>query len=235
MEIARRHDTIPSTLAPATTAATSGPSSHFRGVSLLRRTGRWHAQINFDGRQVHLGFFLGETEAAAAYDRAAIIKWGAAHDGADLHNNHHNNNNHSAPQLNLGLNNYSQQEVAALGKLTPAGLLAALGDERNRRTVMMALAHGFTTPTAASTSKIASSLSSSLTTSSEEENKRETNKEEENDDDDAPPPLPAQLLSINSTKRPWTLLMEEAGSSAPVTPMGRQKRRKAVPSHGPSM
>ena len=29
-----------------------GHSSHFRGVSLLRATGRWHAQINAAGQQV---------------------------------------------------------------------------------------------------------------------------------------------------------------------------------------
>jgi hypothetical protein len=31
-----------------------GHSSHFRGVSLLRATGRWHAQINAAGQQVML-------------------------------------------------------------------------------------------------------------------------------------------------------------------------------------
>lgn len=29
-----------------------GHSSHFRGVSLLRATSRWHAQINAAGKQV---------------------------------------------------------------------------------------------------------------------------------------------------------------------------------------
>ena len=53
-------------------------TSRHRGVSLLRQTGRWHAQINVDGRQVHLGFFSSEEAAARAYDRAAINK--GAHD-----------------------------------------------------------------------------------------------------------------------------------------------------------
>ena len=51
-------------------------TSSFRGVSLLRQTGKWHAQINVGGRQLHLGFFASEEAAARAYDRAAIHKAG---------------------------------------------------------------------------------------------------------------------------------------------------------------
>jgi hypothetical protein len=100
----------------------------------LKRTGRWHAQINFDGRQVHLGFFHAEGEAAAAYDRAAVIKWCAAAAGFPEPSH--------PPQLNFGLQPYSK-ELSALSKLTPAWLLTALGEERSRREVMAALAHGF--------------------------------------------------------------------------------------------
>jgi hypothetical protein len=29
-------------------------TSHYRGVSLLKQTGKWHAQINVGGKQVHM-------------------------------------------------------------------------------------------------------------------------------------------------------------------------------------
>jgi len=51
-------------------------TSQYRGVSLLKQTGKWHAQINVGGKQLHLGFFASEELAARAYDRAAIYKHG---------------------------------------------------------------------------------------------------------------------------------------------------------------
>eukprot|EP00884_Botryococcus_braunii_P019806 jgi/Botrbrau1/6509/Bobra.0034s0082.1 len=49
-------------------------SSKYRGASLLQQTGKWHAQINIEKDQIHLGFYFTEEGAARAYDRAAIIK-----------------------------------------------------------------------------------------------------------------------------------------------------------------
>lgn len=49
-----------------------GHSSHFRGVSLLRATGRWHAQINAAGNQVMLR--CGPT-AYSLNSRSCTISW----------------------------------------------------------------------------------------------------------------------------------------------------------------
>ncbi|MCJ7777509.1 MAG: AP2 domain-containing protein [Sedimentisphaerales bacterium] len=47
-------------------------SSHFNGVSLEKRTGRWQARICYQGKKTRLAYFDSELEAARAYDRAAI-------------------------------------------------------------------------------------------------------------------------------------------------------------------
>jgi hypothetical protein len=239
MQVERRTDTTHGAVAPS---PSSGPSSHYRGVSLLKRTGRWHAQINFDGRQVHLGFFHAEGEAASAYDRAAVIKWCAAAAGAPEPSH--------PPQLNFGLQAYSK-ELSALSKLTPTWLLTALGEEKSRREVMAALAHGFVPSatgagaSAALTSAIAAIaapkpalvLPEKLTRSLLPALQTKT---------------PAAPITANRAKRASperlssdaSLMMAVTPTTAamvavvaPATPPAmRQKRRKlAVPLHGPCM
>lgn len=46
-------------------------SSRYKGVSLVKRTGRWRAYICPGGRQKTLGCFDNEVEAARAHDAAA--------------------------------------------------------------------------------------------------------------------------------------------------------------------
>lgn len=46
-------------------------SSKLKGVSWYKRGGKWQAKIGYNGKQIHLGFFLNEIDAAKAYDRAA--------------------------------------------------------------------------------------------------------------------------------------------------------------------
>lgn len=51
-------------------------SSVYKGVSFKRHRGRWEAAIVVQGRQVYLGRFLNELDAALAYDRAALHFFG---------------------------------------------------------------------------------------------------------------------------------------------------------------
>jgi hypothetical protein len=50
-------------------------TSSFKGVS-LHKPGRWRAVIRANGRQVHLGLFNSEHDAAAAYNAAAVRYFG---------------------------------------------------------------------------------------------------------------------------------------------------------------
>jgi hypothetical protein len=50
--------------------------SKYRGVSWSKSNKKWQAQIYFDGKKHHLGYFEDEEEAARAYDRAARVQHG---------------------------------------------------------------------------------------------------------------------------------------------------------------
>jgi hypothetical protein len=47
-------------------------TSQYKGVGFNKKMKKWRAQICFDGRKKHLGYYSDETEAARAYDAAAI-------------------------------------------------------------------------------------------------------------------------------------------------------------------
>ena len=53
-----------------------GCSSRFKGVHWHKRHGKWAAKIRIDGRQLHLGYFPVERDAAAAYNLAANQEFG---------------------------------------------------------------------------------------------------------------------------------------------------------------
>ncbi len=52
-----------------------GDSSKYKGVELFRN-GKWRARIKVHRKEIHLGYFHDEEEAARAYDRAAREHFG---------------------------------------------------------------------------------------------------------------------------------------------------------------
>ncbi|KAL3147303.1 hypothetical protein ABBQ32_002790 [Trebouxia sp. C0010 RCD-2024] len=103
-------------------------ASVYNGVSLIRQTGKWHAHIDIEGTQVHLGYFLSEQIAAKAYDRAAIIK---------------GTSGGQAVATNFDINSYTT-ELEVLQALDQDAFVAALDDEKPHKGLLDMLGQGFT-------------------------------------------------------------------------------------------
>lgn len=51
-------------------------SSKYKGVSLKKSTGKWRCYIMLNYKEIHIGYFEKEIDAAKAYDEAAIKYFG---------------------------------------------------------------------------------------------------------------------------------------------------------------
>jgi len=51
-------------------------SSIYKGVSFYKSYSKWRATIMINSKQVHLGYFVSEIEAAKAYNAKAIELYG---------------------------------------------------------------------------------------------------------------------------------------------------------------
>ena len=64
------------TLNNANSKARVGCSSRYKGVALIKKTGRWWAYINKNRKRSSLGTYADEAAAACAYNAAAISIFG---------------------------------------------------------------------------------------------------------------------------------------------------------------
>jgi 5-hydroxyisourate hydrolase-like protein (transthyretin family) len=78
-------------------------SSRFRGVRLVKKSGRWKSEITIDNKKTHLGIFDMEDEAARAYDRVSI--WCRTHGKTKK----------GGYKLNFDSSNYADEEAALQG------------------------------------------------------------------------------------------------------------------------
>jgi hypothetical protein len=56
--------------------ANGKPSSNYKGVMWIKAANKWMAQIRLNGKSTYLGSYIDETEAARAYDTAALLHYG---------------------------------------------------------------------------------------------------------------------------------------------------------------
>ncbi len=51
-------------------------SSGYKGVGWTKRDEKWRSRIRMDGKEIHLGYFVNEKDAAFAYNQKAIELFG---------------------------------------------------------------------------------------------------------------------------------------------------------------
>jgi hypothetical protein len=51
-------------------------SSKYKGVSWCKQKNKWRTRIYFNGKDIHLGFFVNEKDAAKIYDEIALKYFG---------------------------------------------------------------------------------------------------------------------------------------------------------------
>ncbi|KAK3269822.1 hypothetical protein CYMTET_21752 [Cymbomonas tetramitiformis] len=90
-------------------------TSRYKGVTSIKQTGKWSAQLHVNGKQLHLGIFETEESAAQAYDRASIHKSGV--DGET-----------SAIVTNFDISEYSG-EAESLKTMEQSELLARIAED----------------------------------------------------------------------------------------------------------
>ena len=54
------------------TKTTSKTSSKYKGVSLCKRCGKWHAYIMLNRKRIHIGYYDNENTAAEMYNNKAM-------------------------------------------------------------------------------------------------------------------------------------------------------------------
>lgn len=54
----------------------SPTTSKYKGVAWMPERKKWRAYINFNTKRIHLGVFISESDAAKAYDSAALAYFG---------------------------------------------------------------------------------------------------------------------------------------------------------------
>jgi hypothetical protein len=89
-------------------------TSKYTGVVLKKSTGRWEARCKIGGKQMTLGYFGSEEEAARAYDRMRL--WSCKADGKQKED----------LKLNFPLSEYSDDEVTALQGCTQEEMVKKL-------------------------------------------------------------------------------------------------------------
>jgi hypothetical protein len=86
-------------------------SSKYRGVTLVKSTGRWKAQCYIGGKKTSLGYFGSEEEAARAFDR--MMLWSCKAGGKKKEEVE------VEVLLNFPLSEYSEDEVTAAAAAAP--------------------------------------------------------------------------------------------------------------------